>query len=305
MGLVLNSRSWRYGSVWVKELFWCMGVIATVDAWSNTQKTLCENKRLLSFIFRLCHCAFRCQWNGRPTGDGCRCFAGFTGSHCETDCHCEGHGVCSSGRVVTVWWTGPENPPTTTTAGTNLREEALRALLIGQEQKTHTLHFFSPLHSGRVWWKSTFEGRHFVPSSDVTNKSRTCDKSIKCLTRQASPVRNLYLLSKEHYWKLTWSNLIVTFLLTLPLSPLFYRFFFFFVLFFYFLLWVWQNYLYLHTYHLSHSVILFSDQHDDLNSTLQVKQVYSIFRRNMCLRAWLEVVCLPKQVRLGLQMWWR
>ena len=194
-----------------------MGVIATVDEWINTQKTLCENERLLSFIFRLGHCAFRCHWNGRPIGDGCRCFAGFTGSHCETDCHCEGHGVCSSGRVATVWWTGPENPPTATTAGTNLREEALQALLIGQEQKIHWIFLSSPFWSCLMKidpWRSPKHDRgccHFVPRSDITNKSRMCNKSIKCLTRQASPARNLHLFSRQHYWKLTGLDLLVTF----------------------------------------------------------------------------------------------
>ncbi|KAK7495076.1 hypothetical protein BaRGS_00013716, partial [Batillaria attramentaria] len=42
-----------------------------------------------------CASAPDCHWNGRlDRSNHCKCFAGFTGTNCETDCGCEGHGTC-------------------------------------------------------------------------------------------------------------------------------------------------------------------------------------------------------------------
>ncbi|KAK7101075.1 hypothetical protein V1264_023920 [Littorina saxatilis] len=50
---------------------------------------------LLSF-FTLCFSSQQCNWAGSYHSNRCQCYEGFTGTNCDTDCHCEGHGVCKA-----------------------------------------------------------------------------------------------------------------------------------------------------------------------------------------------------------------
>ncbi|KAK7101074.1 hypothetical protein V1264_023919 [Littorina saxatilis] len=47
-------------------------------------------------IAGVCWSSPECQWNGVYMNSACQCYEGFTGTHCDHDCGCEGHGVCKS-----------------------------------------------------------------------------------------------------------------------------------------------------------------------------------------------------------------
>ncbi|XP_070194225.1 uncharacterized protein [Littorina saxatilis] len=59
---------------------------------------LCSLQALVPLIFLLTPtwCSSQCTWNGRYHNNRCQCYEGFTGANCDTDCHCEGHGVCKA-----------------------------------------------------------------------------------------------------------------------------------------------------------------------------------------------------------------